>query len=284
MLRKCVMIFFGITSALFGQIHTIDSLEQMAPHLQKAAKDSLIVFDIDETLIISDKPEFQRLNFEAHKPIIKKVIQGLEPQKKPLLINTMLLLSEPVLIEEKTPSLIKGWQAEGIKTMALSNAMSGTLDGVDFIERRLKQFHRLGLDFSSSFKDHEELVFPDYNVYFGASARFKKGVLHSNGCHQTTGKNPEKGEILLRFLKAVNCAPKKIFFADDKLEIVQEVEQALKKSHPEIEFTGFHYRGAVHFPSKILSPEEMKKGWQHLVEKTNTFNVDVVVLHKNSWR
>ena len=201
-------------------------------------------------------------------------MQGIDPQKRPLLINTMLLLSEPILIEEKTPSLIKSWQAQGIKTMTLSNAMSGKLDGVDFIERRLRQFHRLRLDFSSAFKDHEEIVFSDYNAHFGTSARFKKGVLHSNGYHQTTGKNPEKGEILLQFLKTVNCSPKKLFFADDKLEIVQEVEQTLKSSRPEIEFTGFHYQGARHFPSKVLSAEEMKKGWQRLVEKTNSFNVD----------
>jgi hypothetical protein len=275
MLKNVAMIFFGATAALFGEIHTIDSLEQMAPHLKKAGKESLIVFDIDETLVISDKPEFQRVNFEAHKPIIKEVMQGMDPQKKPLLINAMLLLSEPVLIEEKTPALIKSWQAQGIKTMTLSNAMSGKLDGVDFIERRIKQFHRLGLDFSSAFKDHEELIFFDCNVYFGASARFKKGVLHSNGCHQTSGKNPEKGEILLQFLKTVNCAPKKLFFADDKLEIVQEVEQALKKVRPEIEFTGFHYQGARHFPSKILSPEEMKKAWQYLIEKTNSLNLEI---------
>jgi len=264
------MAFLGASSALFGEIQTIDSLQEIAPHLKNSGSESLIVFDIDETLIISDNPAFQRANFEVHRPLVRELIQKLDPQRRPLLINTMFLVSNHLLIEEKSPSLIRNWQKQGIKTMALSSAMSGKIEGTDLMEMRLKNFSKLGIDFSSTFPNHEELTFPDHNVYYGASARFKRGVLHSNSCHQTTSGRPEKGEILIRFLKTVNYMPKKIFFADDKLELLQEVEKALQESHPEIKFIGFHYRGAVHFPSKILKPEEMKASWEKLIDKTNS--------------
>ena len=68
--------------------------------------------------------------------------------------------------------------------------------------------------------------------------------------------------------------PKKIFFADDKLELLQEVEKALQEAHPKIKFVGFHYRGALHFPSKILNPNEMKTSWEKLIDKTNSLDAN----------
>jgi hypothetical protein len=273
MLRKVLMIFLGATSSLLGEIHSIDSLQEMAPHLKNAGSESLIVFDIDETLTIPDHPAFQRANFEVHRPVIREVIHKLDPQKRTLLINTIFLVSKPLLIEEKTPSLIRAWQKQGIKTMALSSAMSGKIEDVDLLEMRLNNFEKIGIDFSSTFPNHEELVFSDHNVYYGSSSRFRKGVLHTNSCHQTTSSKPEKGEILIRFLKEVNCTPKKIFFADDKLELLQEVEKTLREIYPGVKFIGFHYQGALHFPTKILDAEELKADWEKLIEKTNSLSM-----------
>lgn len=264
------MVFVGAGSALFGEIHTIHSLKEMDQHLQNAGSESLIVFDIDETLLTPEKPSFQRPNIEKHRQIIREVLKNVEKEKHPLLVNVMLLESGMLLIEDRTPDLIKSWQKKGIKTIALSSAMSGEIDGVDLLEKRLRHFEETKIDFSTSFPDHKELIFPNHNIYYGASARFKQGVLHSNSCHRAKSAAPEKGPILIEFLSKAKCSPKAIFFADDKLEILQEVEKTLREKDPTIKFIGFHYQGAFHYPSKLLTEEEMKADWQKLVEVTNS--------------
>jgi hypothetical protein len=168
----------GASQALFGEIHQIDSLKQMTPYLK--GEETLIVFDIDETLIVPDDPAMQRGNFAAHKETIKKVKQSLDPSRKRLFLNVSLLYSDGVLIEESTPALLQEWQKQGIKTIALSSAMSGKIDGTDMLEKRLKNFQRIGLQFSQSFSKYREITFEHLNPYFGSTARYKDGILHAN--------------------------------------------------------------------------------------------------------
>lgn len=256
-------------------IHTIDSLTQAKSDLDSADQNTLVVFDVDDTLIEPAEKVYQT-RF-AHDQITKKLKNTLkgrtarsqDPTKTHELIATTRLLRHTwQLVETNALSIIKKLQAQQVKIIAVTNVPTGPCGAIpNMQEWRFTQLKNLGIDFSTSFIT-QEIVFKELAPFTGlltspsypsGSKRFTmyyKGILCSL-------PHP-KGIALAAFLKRINWKPQKIIVFDDVATYVTSVTQEMKKLN--IPCSGYIYKGAS-IPAGTLDAQVAKKQFEALTNK-----------------
>lgn len=243
-----------------AEITSIRTMQEFVPYLEQADDRTLVVFDIDMVVVQPDEPAFQMANMKRHKAIAKKV-SGTIPGLQEVFINLMLVYSESVLIDEKTPGLIRGLAEKGVPTMALTANLTGSLVHVSKMEDlKIARLAGLGIDFAKGAPYAGEIIFTDLPSFRGNYCLYKSGIFFVNG----SGKL--KGEALVSFMKKTGFVPKKVLFIDDREDNVQILETALKAFNPEIQYQGVIFHGAGEYPSKIISEKEFEEKWQELAD------------------
>ncbi len=243
---------------IFAEVISISSIKELEPHTLQIDQ-MLVVFDIDDTLTILNDPAFHRPNFKIHHAqTFNEIMTDLNGEEK-LLAFTMPLLTTPSdLIEEETPQFISELQTRGIKTIALTAAAGGEIEGMSIEDRRINELSRVGIDFSRSFSDVSEIVFSGFNTpIFGRVPFFKNGVILTN--------ENDKGVVLIEFLKNITWKPELILFVDDRAEHVYAVKKALAVSYPDIKFKGFHFQ-TEKAPYQNVHTEHFSKKWTELAQ------------------
>ncbi len=244
----------------FSHIQTIHSIAEMDMFV-KGNNQKLVAFDIDDTLTILSDPAFHRPNFKIHHAtLFVKLMEPFSPEERMLAFTLPLLTTSGDLIEKEAPHFLAKLQKQkNIKTVALTAAMGGKIDGVSIEDRRFAELKRVGIDFSFSFPNLAETVFIDFRTpLMGSLPLFKNGIIFTN--------ENDKGEVLVKFLKTIPWKPDEIIFVDDRIEHLQAVEKALHLSFPEIAFTGLHFKTnpAVY---KNTDAEQFSKVWLEHAKK-----------------
>lgn len=230
-----------ITFILFSslQLHAIifesDTLSSVLAH---ADKDTLVVFDIDNTIM--ETQQYLGSDVWLCHTIDQCKSKGFSAKD---VLNYILPLY--FLIHEyhdmkpiqNAPALIKTLQNKNITVIALTNRSK------HITQITLDQFDKMGIDFSLTSICDKNLEIR--HKYLGF---FKKGVIFC-------AANP-KGEMLFLVLEKVGCAPKKILFIDDKLKYVKSVEKESEKHN--IECIGIRFSGADATKAKF-DPKEAEK-------------------------
>lgn len=261
-MRKVLLItvaFIGaIISQAQGMIIETPDLSKLEAELQKVDKNSLVMFDVDDTLIYPTDLIQRAKHWEYRDKITQQTLKNpaIVPEgkyEKDYLHSTILNSSEFVLVDPKIVSIIKELQERHIPTIAFTKMGSWSLGVIPSLtEFRYKQLKAHEIDFSGAFAD------PKYpknciTVKDGKSYCFRKGILFSN--------EYDKGPILQLFLKTMNLKPNKIVFLDDRYDYLETVEAAMKDSG--IEFIGLHYTAADKNPSQL--DEEVARFQYHYV-------------------
>ncbi len=248
-----------VTSLSFADVLSIHSIKEMKSHAE-GKENVLVVFDIDDTLTILSDPAFHSTNFKIHHAsVFKEIMSPLNPRERHLAFTIPLLTTASDLIEIETSQVIDELQNRGVKTIALTAAMGGEIEGVSIEDRRIKELNRVGIDFSRSFPDISEMIFSGFNAPInGRGPFFKLGVILAN--------ENDKGEVLVAFLQKIEWKPDLILFVDDRIEHVHAVQKAIGEFYPEIECKGFHYN-TDHVPYAKLESEQFSKQWVDLAEK-----------------
>ncbi|MBF0406318.1 MAG: DUF2608 domain-containing protein [Candidatus Riflebacteria bacterium] len=187
-------------------------------------KDTLLVFDIDNTLVcpITDFGSDQWLFYIvdrymkvfnlSHEVALDKGIElWVEVQKQ--------IMVEPV--ETDTPEMVKNFQQKGIKIMGLT---ARKFADMDFTVKHLDSAG-IHLGDSTIYDSELELTSDD-------SAKFSNGILY-------VGEKNNKAKVLDLFLKKIGKNVSKIVFVDDKEKHVTNLENVFGKSS--VSFTGFRY-------------------------------------------
>lgn len=237
---------------------TIQSIRQM--NLNEAADDeTLVVFDIDDTLTILRDPVFQRPNFTTHhRASIKEVFAGVAPEVEALAFTMPLLTTESDLIEADAPQYISSLQGR-VRTIALTAAMGGSIEGASIEERRASELRRVGIDFSTSFPEITELAFAGFDQpVIGHPPLFNRGIILTN--------DNNKGEVLVQFLNNIAWRPKRIHFVDDRDEHLLKVQNALLAHFPTITFTGYHFQ-PQNAPYTNTTTEHFETQWGKVAVK-----------------
>lgn len=243
----------------YAQITQVNDMKEVSDYLNTADSKTLAIFDVDMVLVQPSDPAFQMANMKRFGAISKRIMKEVPPEKQMMFLSLMTISSEPVLIDECIPQLLKIIIQKGIPAIALTANLTGSFGPIKNMEEwRIKTVKLLGIDFTKSAPYQESLVFDNLSPYRGNYSTYLDGVLFVNG---TT---VSKGDAFLSFLQKTKFVPEKIIFIDDREDNLKSLETAIQKLDRPIEYHGLHFLGAQKYPSKTISEEEFESRWQQL--------------------
>lgn len=235
LLLPLLLCFLCRSISLFAGIVECSRLEPFEKALEKTDSQTLVLFDVDGTLIFPKDRILQPHN----QALVGKFLHAIfsDPSSMPsggypedYLLSRMLAQIKFELVDLRFPAIIHQLQQRRVKAIALTALQTGTFGVIPNMEDwRVAQLKGFGIDFSQAFPKYPEIIFSKKS-----GPVFKKGVLCSD--------KSSKGEVLVAFLKKIRWFPKKVIFIDDRRDYLQSVEAALKKHS--IKFKGFLYTGA----------------------------------------
>ncbi len=244
--RNILFSLLSISSPALPDILVVDDLCRFEEEVEKLNEDALVLFDVDDTLIVPKDAILRPCGRAFVKKFTQMLPSGQQDQEE-LLFSKVLLQKESILVDPKAPDLIKSLHARKIPTIALTAADSGKLGHIEnMADWRIHELKSLDLDFTPAFPHHELMEFPTQKEMC-SNPTFKGGILF-------TSDHP-KGDILKAFLEKLSWRPKKVLFIDDKLSYIESVETTMKELG--IECISFHYSAAEKLPCQL--DEEIAK-------------------------
>jgi len=233
--RYIVTLTLFLTLHIKSIIIESDTLDVVLKH---ADKDTIVVFDIDDT--IAQLPE--DIGTSKWLSYMTKQLQtkGYSFEEA---LNIMIpsccviqLMTELKMVGSSF-QIINTLQQNNIKTMALTNR------SISIEKRTIEQLKNLGIDFSANCVCDDELA-----LNLKHRGKFSHGIIFT--------ANNTKGEMLFHFLDITKQHFKKVVFVDDKLKHVKEVEKEAQKQN--IEFIGIRFS---QLDDKVQSfdPEKARK-------------------------
>jgi hypothetical protein len=249
-MKKTVYLYFiafvlMFSCNLYAGITAITHINEAKPSLENANADTLVLFDVDRTLVMMGD---QLLN-SGKAGFLKKIktypaYDKLSQEEKDHLLSIVLLKTTHQIIENNAVDIIDELQKKNIKTIAFTALWTGRFGSILNMEQwRINNLKTLGLCFKNAFPDLQIIFFPDQME----SPLFKEGVL-------MTAQLP-KGEVLRLFLNKLNWHPKKIIMIDDQLSYLESVEAVLNEL--KIEFQGFQYQYVEELLKKQILDEAL---------------------------
>jgi hypothetical protein len=286
--KKHKYLLFGLpllfsSCTLFKPKFTeITSITQAQDVLCKADTNTLVVFDIDQTLIDpASKAGQQRYrNNKIFKKNLSELGQYLARKRKQDpnyddIFEGKIWQMSFELVEPKTLDIIKDLQARGIKVIALTSLPAGRLGAIKRMDvQRYKSLQSVGIDFSSSFKE-EQIELKSLKPWRGDYPTYYKGII----CAALRAGNT-KGEALKAFLDAARWMPKKVIFFDDDEPYIRSVVDVL--SNYGIPCDGFLYR-AAYVPAQDLLDGNLVSFQSDYLKKNDEIIDDAqaaVLMHK----
>lgn len=269
-----ILIFlFFFSFFVHAEIKEVTTVDQISSAFANADDKTLGIFDVDEVLVVSQEPSFQRNVFGAKDKIdfVRNLKKQFNVEQFYLLINLSLLRYDSEVFDPKMPILIQELQKQKIKLIALTASANHILLGHSLADRRYAVLQKLGMNFSNAFPCYNEIIFSDLALSFGEYPSYKKGILFTNGESFKNGlgniAGNSKGDVLISFLNHVNWFPNYIVFVDDKIENVEDVQDKLAEKYPEIKFVGLHYTAVVKMPPKFIENKDFEAKWQALADE-----------------
>ncbi len=245
----CLMVTFASQGAA-KIIETVDITDL----LKLVDRDTLLVLDIDNTLLVSTQcVGMTKWGWSQTSRFEKAGMSHMEAMKAAHdLLHDVWAVSEMTPVDERLPLLIKRFQDQGVVVLGLSNRPPR----VDFVTA--DQLQSIGISLSRTALNKD-----DFKVESEVDTHYTEGVIF-------VGEMGDKGKALEAFLRTVLHAPKKVVFVDDHLSNIRTVESMKIGA----EYTGVWYRKAeklvasynqeiadlqFQYKDKILSDEDAKK-------------------------
>jgi hypothetical protein len=216
-----LLVLVGVSFAAQG---AIVEAEKMAETVGSLRKGTLLVFDIDNTILQTAQTlgSVQWADW-YQKELVKKGIPNDEAgeltSREWVRINRV---SKSELVEAVTPNIIANLQARGYQVLAL------TARPTSIALQTVRDLPRFGVRFDRSWPNAKfQSPFP--------GAAYSSGILFA-------GQTNSKGAVLKEFLRQNGVRPAYVRFVDDKRKYVESVEEAMQASA--IPYVGFRYGGA----------------------------------------
>ncbi len=225
--------------------------------LEDADKETLVLFDVDQTLITPNDP-ILKPKWEKYLDQLlggKKVAVNEHGEKR-YIFREILMKAPHSVINNKSIDFIEKKQREEIPVIAFTAAPGGKIGKVEsFIDWRVDELQKFGFQFGigNKLSDIGTLkLAKDPSLEFPPI--YKSGVLITS-LH-------DKGPVLMSFFKEINWIPKKVIFIDDKMHNLKSVAQSLEGR---TKVLGIHYTGANDLPCD-LDENIAKKQVSHFLE------------------
>jgi hypothetical protein len=218
-----------------SDIKEIETLSQAQEELAVADDKTLVVFDMDDTLIVPTEKMFYLLykkneDFDPSDVDFVKLLRDdfrkiatskNDPEYLNKLSSAVYAKTIFTPVEERTVSTIKDLQNKDVNVIVLTSSNTGKFFSIENMQQwREHNLNQIGLDFSKSF-DQQEIIFENFDKQFGFYPVFYKGILCAAG-------NP-KGKVLATFLDKMGKKIDKVIFFDDIYHHCQSVDSEMKK-------------------------------------------------------
>jgi len=205
----CLWIIISPLRAEIIHADTMVQVEERVNVLLKTihAKDILVAFDVDDTLVRSSSAK------------------------------------TPKLTETITPTIIKNLQQKGVVTIAFTAAKSGkNSKGMSREIIRYLMLKSLEIEFFQGIQNFQSVyVEREEDSENEAIERdlvvFYRGILFSNA----KNSDPNKGDAIVYFFQIRNLHPKVFIMVDDRRDQLEHIEETLKETYPHIQFIGIEY-------------------------------------------
>ena len=254
-LPACLCVKYDIVKY---DIKEIGSLVQAQAELDKADQQTLVVFDVDETLINPTDTALQllwqpdafakediqfmvRLKAKLQNCLVAKYGPGAgEIMRK--IWSQQLLKSSYVPVEPNTIKVVKKLQKRGIKVIALTGVRPGLRgDIVSLQQWRFNELKKLDIDLSEAFA-FKEMWLDELPCNEGYHPMYFHGILLATYTNS-------KGKVLDAFLNHCGWRPQKILFFDDRKDYVEGVVHAMRARG--IECRGYWYCASMRQKPKL---------------------------------
>lgn len=253
-------IEFGLSLFVIqsNNIFFIKSFKEAREELENADKDTWVLFDIDQTLLISKDQNFWPKNYALYAERISAIEQELyasiTPEQCKILKSKRYLNQEQQVIEKEIVHSIQLLQERGVKVLGLTARVTGSYGVIQsFPTLTSSQLKINGIDFNKFRISH--VILDQLPAYEGSYPIFFEGTISTNRMC--------KADVLNAFIDLVQDEPSRILFFDDIFENVAQVANAMTLRG--IQFKGYVYQGAnlleCSFNENIL-----KLKHQHLIE------------------
>lgn len=242
---------------LFKEVRTF---EELAVELRTANLDTLIIFDIDDVLVVADDALFHPFNRKAalKEWCFERMRQHL-PQHNGRssgfcqLLSTVFLHGKRDLVHSSFPYLIAELQHKKIHLLGLTKCEVGLFGKIERLEEwKLKELKQFDINFN--FMGRGDFVLDNIRPKKENFPLFKEGVLFAD--------QYSKGETFLAFLDKLAWQPPAVLFVDDLLENIEDVGLACKRE--KIPFIGIHCC-ISHLQERILNNKAAHKQIEHLI-------------------
>lgn len=243
----CVFAVFMVQAAYSGQILTTNDFDDIEKECRVQNKKSLVLFDVDATLIVPNDAILQ----PKGKDLFESLISGYIDRD---LFREIRMKAPHSAVDSRSVSFIRKLQRQKVPVIALT-AAPAKVKGSEYPGVwRVEELKRYGFDFQRVFSKNNSIEFPKNDGY-QQCPMFKLGVLYSSF-------HP-KGDILVSFLNHLNLRPEKVIFVNDELKHVQSVVSSLDQIG--IECVGIHYIAAneTHYE---VNPELARLQVEHFVK------------------
>lgn len=232
-MRTFVLIALGICAPAFGIIFRAPNLDILEEHIKNLDDAALVIFDVDCTLLV---PNDQLLSPSGEYHYLKFIqkIQALQEEGE-IFGSRILQSAEISLVDPKVLNLLHELKLKKIKTIALTAMDAGRFGIITNMENwRKEQLESFGIDFSWAFPKVDSIVIEGFQGKRSVPV-FKSGILVSS--------KYSKGQVLLAFLKKVQCTPSQIVFIDDQLKEIDSMKETLEQEN--MDYRLFHYTAAT---------------------------------------
>jgi hypothetical protein len=256
-------LFIGICTALLlctmyrahklrYPVQSIRSFEEAQEILDSCSLGTLILFDVDDTLIsasdflvgkgIGGTPWWFRLQICLRHPTL------LNPKIWEHVYSIMWQKAHRELIEPSIADTIVALQQKGCTVLGLTSMESGSYGVIpNFPLWRYEMLAKMGITFTSIY---DNTTFTKLPTYRGTQPILYNGILC---CNQQS-----KGDVLDAFLNYYDLSPQHIIFFDDEIANLQSVGAACSKHH--ILCTLFKYDGY----QKIIDTWDTKRAMEQI--------------------
>jgi hypothetical protein len=252
-MRTVFSVFFA-ACLLVGRAHAViveaQNLDLFSRALAQVDSQTLVMFDVDETLLI---PEDAILQAGMHPTFDRYQEEVFGKEAGEYELSQILASMEFELVDQRSVALIRSLQQRHVRTIAFTRIPGGPLGILPSrADWRVAHLKKHGIDFRSAFPHLQELTVPA--VAGEEPAFFKHGVLFAGV--------REKGPVLVEFLAAIPWRPSKVLFLDDNRSQLESVETSLQGSG--IEFVGFHYTDVERRPLLAIDERIVRYQFSHL--------------------
>jgi len=244
----CIFIL-SCCNNCFAEIIQANDITIIQKALKSADKDTLVIFDVDDVLLIPKDQILLAQNKKYLEELNSKLEQSVGQENANVFYSIIFQQRQNGPVDAKKSEVISGLQAKGIKVLALTNCFTGKFGNIKSMEDwRYGELSKNDYHFDRSWptlkaKIFEKTMDNGLSPKSNSNPTFFKGIVFTNSV--------SKGEALQAFLKYANFTPKKIIFIDDKKKHLETVEN-ITLAH-NIPFVGIEYTVANQIQNESLN-------------------------------